>query len=69
MIKKLKQLGILGAIRGRCGYDENDESYDEKINKMSPKKLIGLYSGWVLGDEGWFNSFINKYEYLKGDEK
>ena len=58
-------LDVLGAIRQRLGAeDENDNSQDEKIKHMTPKKCVGAYSGWILGDEEIAITFINLYEQL-----
>lgn len=59
-------LSILDAVRQRLGAeDENDTSFDEQIERLTPKELMAKWSGWHLGDEDWARMIINDYENLK----
>jgi len=63
-------LPVLEAVRQRLGADSVDDiTFDEKIAKMSPKKLMIEWSGWHLGDGSWGGNIIAMYEQLKELEK
>ena len=65
-IEKLKELGILGAVRQRLGADnEEDETVDYRINKLDNSKLIELWSGWKLGDGYWWRTMKYYYDELE----
>jgi len=70
-IQKLKKWGgILGDIRQRLGAEnENDASFDEKINEMDARSLVNAWSTWHLGYESWGEDIIDMYEFLKCSEK
>lgn len=56
----------LGCIRQRLGaINGKDTSFDDRIAKMSPKKVVCAWCGWVLGDEDWGDEIIEFYESLK----
>jgi hypothetical protein len=55
----------LADIRQRLGAkDENDSSYDDRINKMTAEELVAKKSGWELGDESWGESYVEIYRQL-----
>lgn len=59
----------LGEIRQRLGAEnEYDQSYDDRISRMSPKEIVAKWCGWVLGDEDWGNEIVTFYEDLKSIE-
>ena len=61
-VEMLDEMGKLGGVRLRMGAeDEEDESYDEAINKLSPQRVVEEYAAWVLGDAGWATDFIKMY--------
>jgi len=65
-IEKLEQVGILGEVRQRLGADdENDTAYDERINRMKNSDLIAKWSGWKLGDEGWWKEMKAMFDDLE----
>lgn len=65
-VKILEQLKILDNIREVLGAkSENDTSYDEIINKMTPKQITKAWSTWYLGSSYWAEKIINIYEELK----
>jgi len=69
-VEKLNSIGILGAIRQRLGgLDETDEGSDLRINGMSNSRLISLWSGWHLGDEGWWNNMKAMFDDLEEIDK
>lgn len=64
-IELLDQLGILGGIRQRLGAkDENDTSFDQRIEGMSNRRLVALDTGWELGDESWANNIFHLLDEL-----
>lgn len=64
-IEKLKALGILGAVRQRQGAnDQNDDTYDEDIEKMDNSKLIEQWCGWHLGSGSWWTDMKYKFDKL-----
>ena len=69
-VLKLRDLGILGDVRQRLGAaGEFDKSEDSRIEAMPPNQLVGLWSGWNLGDESWAEDIIKMYEELGGAVK
>jgi len=53
----------LGAVRQRLGADnENDPSKDERINRMTADEITRAWSGWHLGDEGWWGEMKAVYD-------
>lgn len=64
-VEKLKKIGILGAVRQRMGADdENDDVYDEDINKLGNSELVEKYCGWELGDGSWWTDFKYFFDSL-----
>ena len=45
------------ALRGRRGLDENDNSQDNEILKMDPRKIVSEVCEWELGGSGWDKFF------------
>ena len=69
-VEKLEHVGILSNVRQRLGAkDENDESLDEKINKLSNSKCIGLSMGWELGDDSWWHDAKGQFDELEELDK
>ena len=65
-IEKLEQVGILGDVRQRLGADDkNDTSKDNRINAMDSSELVAKWSGWNLGDEGWWNTMKYYFDELE----
>lgn len=61
----LEDLCILGDIRERLGAkDENDTSFDDKINKMDANRIAAEYSAWSIGDSAWWYSLKNIFDEL-----
>ncbi len=55
----------LGDVRQRLGAeDENDTSFDDKINEMSSQEIVEKWSGWNLGDEAWASQMIEMFTSL-----
>lgn len=55
-----------GDIRQRLGAkDEKDTTFDDLIFEMSPKEVVAIWTGWVLGSNGWGHEIIDFYESLK----
>ena len=64
-IEKLNELGILGVVRQRQGAkDQNDDIYDDYINKMDNSELIEQWCGWHLGDGSWWTDMKYKFDKL-----
>lgn len=64
-IEKIKNTGILGAVRQRMGADdENDTSKDNRIEQLSPEDCVAKWAGWYLGDESWATTIIHYYTEL-----
>lgn len=64
----LKRIDIkaLGAIRQRLGADnENDTSYDDKIEKLTNSELMEKYIGWHLGDSWWWQNPKSIFDRLE----
>ena len=60
-------LSLLEAVRQRLGAkDENDNSIDLTIERLTPEELVAKWSGWHLGDEVWGRTIINYYNQLNG---
>lgn len=65
-VEKLNHIGILGSVRQRLGGEnQDDETYDAKINKMSNSQCIAALSGWELGDEAWWKEYKSKFDMLE----
>lgn len=65
-VDKLKQVGIIAAVRQRLGAsDENDTSFDEKISTMSNHTMIRAYCGWHLGNGDWWDDMKDKFDNLE----
>lgn len=61
-VEKLKNTA-LGSIRQRLGADStNDDSYDGKINEMTPDELLEAWCGWHLGDPSWWTEMKAIYD-------
>jgi len=68
MTERLEDIGILGEIRQRLGAtNENDTSFDNDINKMTPDKLMYEWAGWKLGYGDWWTDMKKKYDRLRKD--
>ncbi len=64
-VEKLKNLGILGAVRQRLGANgQSDDVYDEDINQMDNSKLIEQWCAWHLGDGSWWTDMKYKFDKL-----
>lgn len=64
-VEKLEGLGILGDVRERLGAkDGEDTLFDERINSMSARELIGEYTGWVLGSSSWADTILDIFAEL-----
>lgn len=57
----------LDAVRQRMGWNEGMDptSYDERINKLEPRKVVELWCGWHLGYESWGEKIIDLYERVR----
>jgi len=73
-VEKLKELNILEDIQNRVsGWDweevktcqEKVANINARIDKMDPKQIMGLWSGWHIGDPSWATTIIDLYEELK----
>jgi hypothetical protein len=65
-VEMLGDLGWIDDVRQRMGAEsEGDDSYDEAINKLSPKECCMKVAGWHLGDESWATMFINLYKDME----
>ena len=60
-VEYLERFGMLGDIRYYLGTNEEDNSKDAKINRMSPLELTRCLCGFELGDESWADKIINFY--------
>ena len=64
-VEKLESLGILGDVRERLGAeDENDTSKDERINHMTPDRLVTEWCGWEIGDPIWWSKMKGYFDFL-----
>lgn len=64
-VEILEQVGILDDVRERLGAsDENDTSFDHKIERMNPEQMVAKWSGWELGDESWGTTIIDYYKQI-----
>jgi len=53
----------LGDIRQRMNAeDENDTSFDDEINALTPQELAEKWAGWNLGSEEWATQIIDIYK-------
>lgn len=50
---------ILEKVRGALGLEEDDPSKDERIERMSPERILELCCQWELGDPSWASAFLN----------
>jgi len=66
-VEKLSRLGILQQIRQRLGAHDGagDTLYDNDINEMSNTELISTWSGWILGDESWWDDMKHNFDELE----
>jgi hypothetical protein len=62
-IAKLKEIKMttktLKEIRQRLGYDENDDSHDIEIAKMTIHQKMDAILGWHFGYSGWWSLIKN----------
>jgi hypothetical protein len=67
-VEKLQQLGILGDVRERLGAEnENDESQDAKINKMTPHQIVKEWCAWKIGDGWWWSEMKSYFDSLSSE--
>jgi hypothetical protein len=49
---------IMSTLRQRWGVEPTDDSKDNRINDLTPRKALRDVCGWHLGDPTWADTFL-----------
>lgn len=65
LISKLSYKCLLAVRLNLGAKDENDTTFDNEIEKMSPLEITRCYCAWHLGYYAWADDIIGIYEECK----